>query len=131
MGFCFLSILINALYACIFGRNICIYKFLLVHHAMKSALPTFVAMGVHLAGDSFNLGLQRSSDPGLYQTDLVVMDTKLAIIEILQFLMNLRLDYRITKLLVAFKVNQENDDVSTPEMGAKLVDLAENLLQAE
>lgn len=94
-------------------------------------LPSLIGPGARLAGDSFNQSLQRSTEPGPYQTDLVVMDTKLAIIEILQFLMNLRLDYRITKLLVAFKVNQEKDDVSTPEMGAKLVDLAEKLLQSE
>lgn len=102
-----------------------------VHAAMQMALPSLIAMGAHLAGDNLNLNLQRSTEPGPYQTDLVVMDTKLAIIEILQFLMNLRLDYRITKLLVAFKVGQQVDDVSTPEMGAKLVDLAEKLLQSE
>ena len=34
---------------------------------------------------------------------MIVMNTKLKIIEILEFIMNVRLDYRITALLVIFK----------------------------
>lgn len=37
------------------------------------------------------------------ETDVIVMDTKLKIIEILEFIMDVRLDYRITALLVIFK----------------------------
>ncbi|KAL5260490.1 hypothetical protein ACHWQZ_G010582 [Mnemiopsis leidyi] len=37
------------------------------------------------------------------ESDVIVMNTKLKIIEILEFIMNVRLDYRITALLVIFK----------------------------
>lgn len=37
------------------------------------------------------------------ELDVVVMNTKQKIIEILEFIMNVRLDYRITALLVIFK----------------------------
>ena len=37
------------------------------------------------------------------KTDILVMDTKLKIIEILQFIMDVRKDYRITSLLSIFK----------------------------
>ena len=37
------------------------------------------------------------------QIDLVVMNTKLKIIEILEYIMNIRLDFRISSLLSIFK----------------------------
>ncbi|XP_053725240.1 inositol 1,4,5-trisphosphate receptor type 1 isoform X1 [Synchiropus splendidus] len=50
--------------------------------------------------------------------DIMVMDTKLKVIEILQFILNVRLDYRISCLLCIFKRefdenNQQGDNVPT------------------
>ncbi|XP_041654917.1 inositol 1,4,5-trisphosphate receptor type 3 [Cheilinus undulatus] len=46
---------------------------------------------------------QRGSKDSIDQTDLTVMDTKLKILEILQFILNVRLDYRLSFLLSVFK----------------------------
>lgn len=58
--------------------------------------------------------------------DTLVMDTKLKIIEILQFILNVRLDYRITGLLTIFKrefqQSHEKDD-ETIVVGEKGVDM--------
>ncbi|XP_028853911.1 inositol 1,4,5-trisphosphate receptor type 1 isoform X6 [Denticeps clupeoides] len=48
--------------------------------------------------------------------DILVMDTKLKIIEILQFILNVRLDYRISCLLCIFK--REFDETNTQTDGA-------------
>ena len=40
---------------------------------------------------------------GSNQEDLTVMSTKLKIIEILEYIMNVRLDYRMSSLLTIFK----------------------------
>lgn len=58
--------------------------------------------------------------------DTLVMDTKLKIIEILQFILNVRLDYRITGLLTIFKrefqeSHEKNDE--TIVVGDKGVDM--------
>ncbi|XP_075997943.1 inositol 1,4,5-trisphosphate-gated calcium channel ITPR2 [Genypterus blacodes] len=44
--------------------------------------------------------------------DVIVMDTKLRIIEILQFILSVRLDYRITYLLSAYKKEFGNKDIT-------------------
>ncbi|XP_074500955.1 inositol 1,4,5-trisphosphate-gated calcium channel ITPR3 isoform X1 [Sebastes fasciatus] len=54
--------------------------------------------GVGLAIDG-----QRGSKDSIDKMDLTVMDTKLKILEILQFILNVRLDYRISFLLSVFK----------------------------
>lgn len=40
---------------------------------------------------------------GTHGEDLTVMNTKLKIIEILEYIMNVRLDYRMSSLLTIFK----------------------------
>ncbi|XP_035209634.1 inositol 1,4,5-trisphosphate receptor type 1-like isoform X3 [Stegodyphus dumicola] len=60
--------------------------------------------------------------------DTLVMDTKLKIIEILQFILNVRLDYRITGLLSIFKreFDESHDKTATEEtltIGEKGIDL--------
>ncbi|KAK6175051.1 hypothetical protein SNE40_013589 [Patella caerulea] len=62
------------------------------------------------------------------QEDTLVMDTKLKIIEILKFILNVRLDYRITCLLSIFK--QEHDINTTPKVADGL-DLESIATQAE
>ena len=49
---------------------------------------------------SEKLNTLKSSD---VETDCVVMETKVKIIEILEFILNVRLDYRISSLLTIFK----------------------------
>ncbi|XP_029994303.1 inositol 1,4,5-trisphosphate-gated calcium channel ITPR3 isoform X3 [Sphaeramia orbicularis] len=46
---------------------------------------------------------QRGSKDSIEKMDLTVMDTKLKILEILQFILNVRLDYRLSFLLSVFK----------------------------
>src|SRR5690606_12569077 len=53
----------------------------------------------------------------IHETDTLVMDTKLKIIEILQFILNVRMDYRITGLLSIFK---REIDASHGEGGGKV-----------
>ncbi|XP_028905960.1 inositol 1,4,5-trisphosphate receptor type 1 isoform X4 [Ornithorhynchus anatinus] len=52
--------------------------------------------------------------------DIMVMDTKLKIIEILQFILNVRLDYRISCLLCIFKreFDESNAQTSEPSSGS-------------
>uniref|UniRef100_A0A670JH57 Inositol 1,4,5-trisphosphate receptor n=1 Tax=Podarcis muralis TaxID=64176 RepID=A0A670JH57_PODMU len=47
--------------------------------------------------------------------DILVMDTKLKIIEILQFILNVRLDYRISCLLCIFKHEFDESNAQTPD----------------
>ncbi|XP_048344149.1 inositol 1,4,5-trisphosphate receptor type 1 isoform X1 [Sphaerodactylus townsendi] len=47
--------------------------------------------------------------------DILVMDTKLKIIEILQFILNVRLDYRISCLLCIFKCEFDESNAQTPD----------------
>ena len=65
------------------------------------------AMGPAKPGDPANPGAANSS-----KTDVLVMETKAKIIEILQFILDVRLDYRITSLLSILKervVDSERD----------------------
>ena len=50
-----------------------------------------------------NSGTGKSGVGGTRKEDNSVMDTKLKIIEILQFILDVRLDYRISSLLSIFK----------------------------
>lgn len=65
----------------------------------------------------------------------LVMDTKLKIIEILQFILDVRLDYRISCLLSIFK--REFDETASTEktadvtLGQKTIDLESIGTQAE
>uniref|UniRef100_A0A671WZN3 Inositol 1,4,5-trisphosphate receptor n=1 Tax=Sparus aurata TaxID=8175 RepID=A0A671WZN3_SPAAU len=61
--------------------------------------------------------------------DVMVMDTKLKIIEILQFILSVRLDYRITYLLSIYK--KEFGDKSIADSSASLPDIDEIATKAE
>uniref|UniRef100_A0A669C876 Inositol 1,4,5-trisphosphate receptor n=1 Tax=Oreochromis niloticus TaxID=8128 RepID=A0A669C876_ORENI len=62
------------------------------------AVPRGAGMGPALVLEG-----QRGSKDSLDNMDLTVMDTKLKILEILQFILNVRLDYRLSFLLSVFK----------------------------
>ncbi|XP_034446467.1 inositol 1,4,5-trisphosphate receptor type 3 isoform X2 [Hippoglossus hippoglossus] len=65
----------------------------------------FGGPGARGAGLGAGLGLdgQRAGKDSIDRMDLTVMDTKLKILEILQFILNVRLDYRLSFLLSVFK----------------------------
>ncbi|KAK5924245.1 hypothetical protein CgunFtcFv8_001139 [Champsocephalus gunnari] len=63
----------------------------------------FGGPGARGAGAGNALEGQRGSKDSIENIDLTVMDTKLKILEILQFILNVRLDYRISFLLSVFK----------------------------
>ncbi|XP_070766937.1 inositol 1,4,5-trisphosphate-gated calcium channel ITPR3 [Enoplosus armatus] len=65
----------------------------------------FGGSGARGAGLGAGLALdgQRASKDSIDKMDLTVMDTKLKILEILQFILNVRLDYRLSFLLSVFK----------------------------
>ncbi|XP_056104548.1 inositol 1,4,5-trisphosphate receptor type 1 isoform X3 [Rhinichthys klamathensis goyatoka] len=54
--------------------------------------------------------------------DILVMDTKLKVIEILQFILNVRLDYRISCLLCIFKREFDESNMQTDAMPAANAD---------
>lgn len=59
--------------------------------------------GARGAAAGLVLDPQRGSKDSIDKMDLTVMDTKLKILEILQFILNVRLDYRLSFLLSVFK----------------------------
>lgn len=63
----------------------------------------------------------------------LVMDTKLKIIEILQFILDVRLDYRISSLLCIFKKEFDETEKSSGDvnLGQKNIDLESIGAQAE
>ncbi|KAJ4934650.1 hypothetical protein JOQ06_007435, partial [Pogonophryne albipinna] len=63
----------------------------------------FGGAGARGVGAGNALEGQRGSKDSIENMDLTVMDTKLKILEILQFILNVRLDYRISFLLSVFK----------------------------
>ncbi|XP_062246937.1 inositol 1,4,5-trisphosphate receptor type 3 isoform X2 [Platichthys flesus] len=65
----------------------------------------FGGPGARGAGLGAGLGIdgQRAGKDSIDRMDLTVMDTKLKILEILQFILNVRLDYRLSFLLSVFK----------------------------
>uniref|UniRef100_A0A4W6FQL8 Inositol 1,4,5-trisphosphate receptor n=1 Tax=Lates calcarifer TaxID=8187 RepID=A0A4W6FQL8_LATCA len=73
-------------------------------HGMGQMMSTMV---LNRKGAGLGAGLvldgQRGSKDSIDKMDLTVMDTKLKILEILQFILNVRLDYRLSFLLSVFK----------------------------
>uniref|UniRef100_A0A8B9QU98 Inositol 1,4,5-trisphosphate receptor n=1 Tax=Apteryx owenii TaxID=8824 RepID=A0A8B9QU98_APTOW len=71
-------------------------------------------------------GNVKQSEPE--KEDILVMDTKLKIIEILQFILNVRLDYRISCLLCIFKheFDESNAQMSESPTGSSNQELEEN-----
>uniref|UniRef100_A0A803TWW0 Inositol 1,4,5-trisphosphate receptor n=1 Tax=Anolis carolinensis TaxID=28377 RepID=A0A803TWW0_ANOCA len=63
--------------------------------------------------------------------DILVMDTKLKIIEILQFILNVRLDYRISCLLCIFKREFDESNAQTPDSPTGTLDFEHIEEQAE
>uniref|UniRef100_A0A8C2FZL7 Inositol 1,4,5-trisphosphate receptor n=1 Tax=Cyprinus carpio TaxID=7962 RepID=A0A8C2FZL7_CYPCA len=59
--------------------------------------------------------------------NVMVMDTKLRIIEILQFILNVRLDYRITYLLSIYKKEFGDQTLDTSASLAEIAEKAENM----
>uniref|UniRef100_A0A672VDH9 Inositol 1,4,5-trisphosphate receptor n=1 Tax=Strigops habroptila TaxID=2489341 RepID=A0A672VDH9_STRHB len=61
--------------------------------------------------------------------DILVMDTKLKIIEILQFILNVRLDYRISCLLCIFKheFDESNAQMSESPTGSSTQEMSPNV----
>uniref|UniRef100_A0A8B9GKL9 Inositol 1,4,5-trisphosphate receptor n=1 Tax=Amazona collaria TaxID=241587 RepID=A0A8B9GKL9_9PSIT len=61
--------------------------------------------------------------------DILVMDTKLKIIEILQFILNVRLDYRISCLLCIFKheFDESNAQMSESPTGSSTQEMSANV----
>ncbi|KAK0153640.1 Inositol 1,4,5-trisphosphate receptor type 3 [Merluccius polli] len=79
-------------------------------HGMGQMMSTMVLnrkQSVFAAAGSRGAGLvadgQRAGKDSIDDMDLTVMDTKLKILEILQFILNVRLDYRLSFLLSVFK----------------------------
>uniref|UniRef100_A0A8C9NUB7 Inositol 1,4,5-trisphosphate receptor n=1 Tax=Serinus canaria TaxID=9135 RepID=A0A8C9NUB7_SERCA len=76
-------------------------------------------------------GNVKQSEPE--KEDILVMDTKLKIIEILQFILNVRLDYRISCLLCIFKheFDESNAQMSESPTGSRALDFEHIEEQAE
>ncbi|XP_077567065.1 inositol 1,4,5-trisphosphate-gated calcium channel ITPR3 [Stigmatopora nigra] len=79
-------------------------------HGMGQIMTTMVLNrkqslfgGVGERGVGLALDGQRGAKDSIEKTDLTVMDTKLKILEIMQFILNVRLDYRLSFLLSVFK----------------------------
>ncbi|KAM7410767.1 hypothetical protein PAMA_020957 [Pampus argenteus] len=79
-------------------------------HGMGQMMSTMVLnrkqsifSGPGARGAGLVLEGQRGSKDSIDKMDLTVMDTKLKILEILQFILNVRLDYRLSFLLSVFK----------------------------
>ncbi|XP_068602386.1 inositol 1,4,5-trisphosphate-gated calcium channel ITPR3 [Brachionichthys hirsutus] len=74
----------------------------MVLNRKPSLFGGLVARGVGL-GTALALDGPRGVKDSIEKMDLTVMDTKLKILEILQFILNVRLDYRLSFLLSVFK----------------------------
>ncbi|XP_061758763.1 inositol 1,4,5-trisphosphate receptor type 3 [Nerophis ophidion] len=79
-------------------------------HGMGQIMTTMVLNrkqslfgGPGARGAGLGMDGQRATKDSIDKTDLTVMDTKLKILEILQFILNVRLDYRLSFLLSIFK----------------------------
>ena len=72
---------------------------------MLTMLTTGIKPGGGLAGSKSDPGGNNSS-----KTDVLVMETKSKIIEILQFILDVRLDYRITSLLSILKERVDDSE---------------------
>ncbi|KXJ16906.1 Inositol 1,4,5-trisphosphate receptor type 1 [Exaiptasia diaphana] len=99
-------------------------------HSLGAAM-TRVAFGGSL--DPWGLIKHADSGPKVEgDTDHVVMETKLKVIEILEFIMNVRLDYRISSLLTIFKKDFDESNANIGEVdGDTGIDLENISAQAE
>ena len=82
------------------------------------AIMTRMALG----GNLDPWGLTQQPEAGSTQEteiDHVVMETKAKIIEILEFIMNVRLDYRISSLLTIFKRDFDESNAGLAEMNGE------------
>ena len=82
------------------------------------AIMTRMALG----GNQDPWGLTQQPEGGPKQEteiDHVVMETKAKIIEILEFIMNVRLDYRISSLLTIFKRDFDESNAGLAEMNGE------------
>ncbi|XP_063071355.1 inositol 1,4,5-trisphosphate receptor type 1 isoform X1 [Engraulis encrasicolus] len=92
-------------------------------HGVGELMTQVVLRGGGFLPSTPNLPLPSNGDVVKTQVepereDIMVMDTKLKIIEILQFILNVRLDYRISCLLCIFK--KEFDETNTQVDGTAL-----------
>lgn len=82
------------------------------------AIMTRMALGG--SQDPWGLSQQPEGSPKQEtEIDHVVMETKLKIIEILEFIMNVRLDYRISSLLTIFKRDFDESNAGLAEMNGE------------
>ena len=82
------------------------------------AIMTRMALGG--SQDPWGLSQQPEGTPKQEtETDHVVMETKAKIIEILEFIMNVRLDYRISSLLTIFKRDFDESNAGLAEMNGE------------
>ena len=104
------------------------------------AVMTSLALGTAgFAKSPMPLSLgKKQAQAALKKEDPLVMHTKLKIIEILQFIMNMRLDYRISCLLSIFRREFDESSPSggasgndTPKLLEKRIDLESISLKAE
>lgn len=95
------------------------------------AIMTRMALG----GNQDPWGLTQQPEGGPKpetEIDHVVMETKAKIIEILEFIMNVRLDYRISSLLTIFKKDFDESNAGLADMGGENgIDLENISQQAE
>ncbi|ALC46642.1 Itp-r83A [Drosophila busckii] len=87
------------------------------------------SVGQAMAAPSIALQ-QRKSVSQLMKEYPLVMDTKLKIIEILQFILDVRLDYRISCLLSIFKREFDESDIMTQSQGSSSATVSEEQQQA-
>ncbi|XP_078678588.1 inositol 1,4,5-trisphosphate receptor-like isoform X5 [Branchiostoma floridae x Branchiostoma belcheri] len=86
-------------------------------HDVSAVMTTMVLGGGGMSGG-------KALKAGDGEMDTIVMDTKLKIIEILQFILNVRLDYRISCLLSIFK--NDFDESNSSQRGDTLPGLGTN-----
>ncbi|CAM1322938.1 ITPR1 (predicted), partial [Pycnogonum litorale] len=129
----------------------CVAESTFVHSSMSSAgnrgvlrslgevgaVMTNMVLGTTGVGQSLSSVIPKHTGPmsSSGAEDTLVMDTKLKIIEILQFILNVRLDYRISCLLSIFKrdfdESNERPDSSAQRFGDRGIDLESIGSQAE
>ncbi|KAF4532262.1 hypothetical protein B566_EDAN016444, partial [Ephemera danica] len=95
------------------------------------AVMTSLTLGAAGLGRSVISPAVQKKPPQLKKEYPLVMDTKLKIIEILQFILDVRLDYRISCLLSIFRREFDENENKTPPVGQKGIDLESIGTQAE
>ncbi|GFO15669.1 inositol 1,4,5-trisphosphate receptor type 1, partial [Plakobranchus ocellatus] len=112
----------------------CIPESIASSSASTLAVPAVAVVGVSEASDELDLPMSekatelKNKKKKEEEEDTKIMDTKLKIIEILKFIMDTRLDFRITSLLSIFK--KEHDENYNPNEKTGL-DLDSIATQAE